>query len=129
MPALTTVKSFYEAIARGDIPGVIATLHSDLSWTEAEGFPYYSGTWTSPQQVVDKLLVPLNRDWDGFSATPHDFIENGDRVVVLGTYSGKAKATGKTMRAPFAHVWQVRGGKLATFNMYTDTLLVRNAMS
>lgn len=32
------------------------------------------------------------------------------------------------MRAPFAHVWQVADGKLARFDMYTDTLLVRRAM-
>jgi ketosteroid isomerase-like protein len=32
------------------------------------------------------------------------------------------------MRAPFAHVWQVDDGRLARFNMYTDTLLVRQAM-
>lgn len=129
MSALQTVKGFYDAIARGDVPGVVALLHSDLDWTEAEGFPYYSGTWRSPQDVVEKLLVPLNRDWEGFAATPADFIENGDRVVVFGVYSGKAKSTGKSMRAPFAHVWRVRDGKLATFNMYTDTLLVHNAMN
>jgi ketosteroid isomerase-like protein len=32
------------------------------------------------------------------------------------------------MRAPFAHVWRVADGKLARFDMYTDTLLVQRAM-
>jgi ketosteroid isomerase-like protein len=32
------------------------------------------------------------------------------------------------MRAPFAHVWQVADDRLARFDMYTDTLLVRQAM-
>jgi uncharacterized protein len=126
---LKAVKTFYQAIAGGDVAGVLAVLHPDLAWTEAEGFPYYSGTWRTPQEVVDKLLVPLMRDWDGFAATPHDYIEAGDRVVSFGTYSGVAKATGKTMRAPFAHLWRVRDGKIASFDMYTDTLLVQKAMS
>ncbi|MFA6984649.1 MAG: nuclear transport factor 2 family protein [Arenimonas sp.] len=128
MSALETVKTFYTAIADGDVAAVLAVLHPELVWTEAEGFPYYSGTWRTPEEVVDKLLVPLARDWDGFAATPHDFIEAGDRVVTFGTYSGTAKATGKTMRAGFAHLWRVRDGKLARFDMYTDTALVHAAL-
>jgi uncharacterized protein len=103
-------------------------LHSDLHWTEAEGFPYYSGTWHHPQDVVDKLMIPLVRDWDNFSAAASDFIVEGNRVVSLGAYSGINKATGRAMRAPFAHVWQVADGKLARFDMYTDTLLIHRAM-
>ena len=110
MSALETVKLFYDAIARGDVAGVLAVLHPELAWTEARGFPYYSGTWRTPQEVVDKLLVPLARDWDGFSATPHDFVESGDRVVAFGVYSGTVKTTGKSMRAAFAHLWRVRDG-------------------
>ncbi|MHB1200042.1 MAG: nuclear transport factor 2 family protein [Polaromonas sp.] len=128
-PTLQAVQSFYDAIARGDVAGVLAVLHAELAWTEAEGFPYYSGTWRTPQEVVDKLLVPLARDWESFAAMPNDFIEAADRVVAFGVYTGIAKATGKSMRAPFAHLWRVRDGKLASFDMYTDTLLVAGAMS
>jgi len=122
------VRAFYAAVSQGDVPGIVGLLHPDLIWTEAEGFPYYSGTWRSPQEVVDKLLVPLTRDWDEFSAVAEDFIVEDDRVVSLGAYAGVARATGKRMRAPFAHVWRVADGKLARFDMYTDTFLVRRAM-
>lgn len=123
------VKAFYAAIAGGNVQGVLDSLHDNLAWTEAEGFPYYSGTWRKPQDVVDKLLVPLMRDWDQFAATAHDFIADGQRVVSFGTYTGVAKATGKSMRAPFAHLWRVLDGKITHFDMYTDTLLVHQAMS
>ena len=121
-------RAFYAAVSRGDVPGVIGLLHPDLHWTEAEGFPYYSGTWRTPEEVVDKLLIPLMRDWDNFSAVAVDYIVEGNRVVSLGAYAGVNKATGKAMRAPFAHVWQVADGKLARFDMYADTWLVRWAM-
>ena len=110
------------------MPSVLDSLHPQLRWTEADGFPYFSGTWTSPQEVVEKLLVPLGRDWDGFSAAPHEFLTQGDVVVTFGVYSGTNKATGKAMRAPFAHRWEVRDGRLARFDMFTDTLLVDRAM-
>jgi ketosteroid isomerase-like protein len=130
MTALDLVRAFYAAIARGDAPAVAALLHPDLAWTEAEGFPYYSGTWTQPQDVIEKLLVPLARDWEQFAATPIDFIEGSDgRVVSIGVYSGVHKTTGKPMRAAFAHVWRVADSKLQRFDMYTDTLLIHRALS
>lgn len=128
MSALTPVRAFYDAVARGDVSGILAVLHHDLAWTEAEGFPYYSGTWRQPQEIVEKLLIPLGRDWEGFAATPMEFLVDGDLVVTFGAYSGTAKATSKAMRALFAHRWQVRDGKIARFDMYTDTLLIERAL-
>jgi ketosteroid isomerase-like protein len=122
------VRGFYDALGRGDVGGVLASLHDKLEWTEAERFPYYSGTWHSPKEVLDKLLIPISQDWDGFSARAQDFIAEGDRVVSLGVYSGTSRATGKSMTSPFAHVWTVRDGKLAKFNMYTDTAKVLEAL-
>ena len=122
------VRAFYAAVARGDVPGVVALLHPDLEWTEAEGFPYYSGTWRQPVDVVEKLLVPLMRDWDDISAVADDFIVECNRVVSIGAYRGTSKATGKAMHAPFVHVWRVADGKLQRFDMYTDTLLVDRAL-
>jgi len=126
---LDLVRAFYAAIAGGDVPTVLSLLHPDLEWTEAEGFPYYSGTWRRPEDVVEKLLAPLMRDWERFAATPNEFVSDGDRIISLGTYSGKSKATGKIMRAPFAHAWQIADSKLRRFDMYTDTLLVQHALA
>jgi ketosteroid isomerase-like protein len=122
------VRAFYAAVAKGDIPTIVGLLHPQLEWTEAEGFPYFGGTWTQPQDVVDKLLVPLMRDWDDFSAVADDFIVEGDRIVSLGAYAGVSKASGNAMHAPFAHVWRIADGKLKRFDMYTDTLLIDRAL-
>ena len=126
--SIDTVRGFYDALGRGDVPGVLALLQSKLEWTEAERFPYYSGTWRSPEEILDKLLIPLARDWNGFSAKAHDFIAEGDRVVSLGVYSGTFKSTGRSMTAPFAHVWTVRDGRIAKFEMHTDTAKVLEAL-
>lgn len=122
------VRRFYDALGRGDVQVVLALLAPDVEWTEAESFPYYSGTWRGPQAVLDNLLVPLSRDWEGFSAKAHEFIADGDRVVALGRYSGQFRNTGRSFSAPFAHIWTVRGSKLTSFNMHTDTAKVLDAM-
>ena len=123
------VKSFYEALGRGDVPAVLALLDPQIQWTEAERFPYYSGTWIGPQAVLDNLLKRLAEDWSQFSAKASDFVVEGSRVVAFGAYSGTYKKTGKPMTAPFAHLWSVQNGMLTSFLMYTDTAKVLEALA
>jgi ketosteroid isomerase-like protein len=125
---IDTVRRFYDALGNGDVPALLSLLDAQIQWTEAERFPYYSGTWQGPQAVLDNLLKPLASDWEGFSAKAHEFIAEGDRVVSLGTYSGKFKKTGRSFSAAFAHVWTVRDDKLTRFNMHTDTAKVLEAL-
>ena len=87
----TIVRRFYDALGGGDVSAVLSLLDAQVEWTEAERFLYYSGTWRSPQAVLDNVLKPLAADWAGFSAKAHEFIAEGDRVVALGTYSGTFK--------------------------------------
>ena len=122
------VRGFYAALGRGDVPAVIALLDDQVQWTEAERFPYYSGTWVGPQAVVDNLLKRLAADWDNFTAIADDFIVQDTRVVSLGTYAGTYKKTGKHMSSDFAHLWTVKGDKITSFLMYTDTAMVLEAL-
>jgi ketosteroid isomerase-like protein len=71
--AVAVVQEFYRAMGAGDVEHIAALLSPDLEWTGAESFPYYSGLWRGPQAVIDNLLLPLARDWDGFSATRTNF--------------------------------------------------------
>lgn len=124
---LDGVQGVYDAFAKGDIPAVLGFLASDIEWTEAEGFPY-GGTYNGPNAVLEGVFMRLGTEWDGFAAVPDEFIDAGDTVVVLGKYSGKYKATGKSFQANFAHVWKLREGKAIKFLQYTDTLKVQEAL-
>jgi ketosteroid isomerase-like protein len=123
-----TIRALYAALGRGDVPAFLGLLDDEVVWTECEGFPYYTGTWHGPHAVLNGLVVRLVQDWDDFAVTADDFITEGDRVVSFGAYSGVYKATGKKMRAVFAHRWQVRDGKVTRFDMFTDTLMVDRAL-
>ena len=70
----------------------------------------------------------LGTEWEGFAAVPDEFIDGGETVVALGEYGGTYKATGKSFRANFAHVWKVRDGKAVRFTQYADTLIVQRAL-
>ncbi len=116
------VKSLYDAFGKGDVATVVNALDPALRWQEAEGYPYADrNPYVGPQAVLEGVFGRLMADIDGFTLHPANFIDAGDTVVVEGRYRGKVKATGRPLDAQFAHVWQVRGGKIVRFQQYTDT--------
>jgi len=121
------IENGYKNFATGNVPEVLATFDENIEWTEAEGFPY-GGTYTGANAIVENVFMKLATEWEGFSVVPDEFLDAGDNIVALGHYSGKYKASGKSMRVPFAHVWTLRGGKIAKFVQYTDTLKVSEAL-
>jgi uncharacterized protein len=122
-----TVRRF-DALKRGDIPAVLSLLDAEVEWTEAERFPYYSGTWHGPQAIVKGLFEPLGRDWSSFAVNAEHFVTEGDEVVSLGRYVGTHRGTGRSVTAAFAHHWTVRVEKIVRFVQYTDTAKILDAI-
>jgi ketosteroid isomerase-like protein len=127
MNNLELIKNLYQAFAQGDIPAVLQSFDEDIEWTEAEGFPY-GGTYRGGAAILENVFMKLATEWDGYQATPDEFLDAGDRIVALGNYSASYKATGKSMNVPFAHVWTLQNGKIMKFVQYTDTLKVSEAL-
>ena len=63
---------------------------------------------------VFRGLKPSGTSWTGTIYNPEDG----------GTY----KATGKSFRTPFVHVWRLQNGALVKFRQHTDTALVQAAL-
>ena len=122
-----TIANLYGAFARGDVPAVLAAMGPDIRWTQAEGFPH-NGTFVGPDAVLQNVFMKLGTEWDGFAAVPNELVASGATVVALGEYSGTYKATGKSFKAPFVHVWKFSGDRIVSFNQHTDTVLVQRAL-
>lgn len=118
------IRGLYDAFAKGDVPAVLGAFDENISWTEAEGF-MYGGTYDGPAAVLENVFMRLGTEWEGFAAVPDKIVDGGDgNVISTGTYSGKFLATGKSMSVPFAHSWELSGGKVTRFVQYTDTAVI-----
>ncbi len=116
------MRGMYEAFGRGDIETVLGEMDEGIEWNEAENFIYADrNPYVGPQAVLEGVFARLGEDWEVFEVKPDEILDAGDRVVALGHYIGKHKASGKEVRAQFAHVWGVREGKVTSFQQYTDT--------
>ena len=123
------LKELYAAFDRGEVPAVLDAMHPEIEWREAEGNPYRTvPVFTGPEEVLNKLFVRLNEEWDDFKVEPVLFYDAGDTVIVEGRYTGKYKETGKAMDAPFCHIWMMHGDKVRKFQQYTDTAAMQESM-
>jgi len=121
MTAVDIVKRSYEAFALDDLDAVMADMHPDIEWHQAQGLPH-GGVYHGLQEVRRAIFDPLDEEWwDEFTATPDEFLVAGGDVVVLGRYRGVAKGTGKRLDVPFVHVWTVEGELAIRFRQFLDT--------
>jgi ketosteroid isomerase-like protein len=124
---LDLIRATYEGTSEENGRNLLAVLAPDAEWTEAEGFPY-AGTYVGPHAIVDGVFRRLADEWIGYHAEVHTYLEDGDRVAAFGVYSGIYKATGKSMRAAFAHLYRIEDGKIVRMIQYVDSAMVRKAL-
>jgi ketosteroid isomerase-like protein len=112
---LEIIKRGYEHFkARGEIRA-----HPDLVWDVSNlGWP--------DQQVYDGPAgaMQFNAEWaaawDDWELEPEDFIEAGERVVVIVNQRGRSQATGISVDMRFAQVWTLRDGRAIRMQMYAS---------
>ncbi|WP_435151476.1 nuclear transport factor 2 family protein [Haladaptatus sp. DFWS20] len=115
------VQTIYESFNEGDIESALATMADDVEWIEPEGF-VFGGTYHSPDEVLENVFMPAKEEFETFRVEPDRFIDGGDTVVTVGTFHATNEA-GDTMESPFAHVNDLRDGRVIRFENYTDTAL------
>lgn len=127
---LEVVQRIYADFAKGDAPAIFAAMDGGIVWNEAENFPYADrNPYVGAAAVGEGVFFRCATEWDGFTVVPEEFIDGGERIVMLGRYTGTYRATGKPMRPQVAHVWTLKGGKVVAFQQYADTAQVAAAMS
>lgn len=125
--SIETVRTLYRAFARKDLARLREVLHPDVEWIQCAGFPG-GDRRRGAEQVIEKVLGALRSDWTDFRAPVEEYIDGGDVVVALGHYGGTHTGTGRPMTAVFAHVYDVRDGRITRFRQYTDTWEMVRAM-
>ncbi len=122
--AIETVRAFYAALGRGDAPAALGLMAEDIEWNTMW---HYKVDGRGPQKVAEGLLKPLAAEWSSFALSPTQYVAEGDIVVSLGHFTGVHGASGRSVDAAYAHVWEVAGGKIQRFRQYIDTLAVAEA--
>ena len=121
---IIVVRRLYEA--RGNPEIIRQVLAPDVRWEVVPGFPH-SDVYLGLNGVFD-FFTRLFSDFEDWHTEPSELFEADDRVFALGRYSARAKATGKTFKAQFAHVWTLRDGVIVRLQQCADTVQIAKAL-
>lgn len=122
---IAVVRRLYEA--RGNPEIIRQVLAPDVRWEVVEGFPY-SDVYVELDDVLGRFFPRLFADFEEWHNEPSELFEADNRVFALGTYSARAKATGRTFKARFAHVWTLRDGVIVRLQQCADTVQIAKAL-
>ena len=123
------VRNGYEIAERQDAEGFIATFTPDGAFVnEALGISYHGRDVAIPLMIFARAFPDMHRDL-------HNVYVDGDTVIVelslQGTHDGPLALpmgvippTGKKMDAPCCDVFQLKDGKVHTFNCYPSATVM-----
>jgi uncharacterized protein len=115
------VQQGYQYFKNGNIPALLDILSDTVEWV----FPDLKGVAVTGarrgRKEVAEFYTTLAETQETLSFEPREFIAQGDKVVVLGHYSFRVKATGKIFESDWAEVFTIKNGKIARFQEYANT--------
>jgi len=118
---VSLIQSLYAEFGKGNIAGILAQLTDDVHWQEFDNkdIPYAGARTGKPE--VEKFFQQISSSINVSAFEPREFIEAGDKVVVLGGWAGTVKATNKNFTSRWAMVWTISNGKVKKFDCYEDS--------
>src|SRR3712207_3582722 len=114
-----TMRGAYEAFNRADIPAVLAAFDPAIEWHEPGGGRAPGGTFHGAERVARDVFATVPEHFAEFRAEAEQFIDASERLVVTGRFRGR-NTGGQVLDTPFAHVWELRGGKAVRFHNHID---------
>ncbi|MBF6130922.1 nuclear transport factor 2 family protein [Nocardia brasiliensis] len=124
------VNQFYLATQANSGAAILAALHPQFAAEVAPGMPSVTDfAPRGPEVALATVWGPVGQDFDIAPYAEAWYDTEDGAVLVTGHYRGTARATGKPVRAEFAHLWRVADGKISALHQYTDTWCWRAALA
>jgi uncharacterized protein len=104
------VRRVIDAWNRDQPEGVVRFLDSDVIF-DATQRRINPKTYTG-MEGMRVMLADRDEVWEEFRLEPDEFVDGGDRVVVIGRWVGKGKGSGIEVQQPVAHVFTLHDGRV-----------------
>lgn len=115
-----TTEEAYAAFNRGDAEGAMRNMSDSVVWT-TRGDSSLTGTYEGKQQIAELWAKVAEK---GLRTEPHDFIADGDKVVVLTTVT----IDGERNEAADILTYDSRG-KLIAFDQLGDPTITNRVFA
>jgi ketosteroid isomerase-like protein len=102
------VRAIYDRFLSGDAKGGLALIHPDFVAYDRPEIPDPQ-VFRGHQGIFDALGTSF-ADFDSVDIVPEEFVDAGDRVVVVFRFQGIGRESGVPIDERLCHVWTVRDG-------------------
>ena len=124
MSNTTFVQQMYADFVQGNVPGVLSALSEDIIWdTNGPALVPYAGVKNGKAGAME-FFNQLGATTSFEKFEPHDFIEEGDKVIALGVAHFTTLSTGKKGVNNWAMAWTFKNGKVVQYKNYVDTYVI-----
>jgi ketosteroid isomerase-like protein len=77
-------------------------------------------SYRGPDEVIRWWNEELRANWATFDVVPEEFRRVGDKILVTGHWHARGKESGVELHIAATWVMEVRDGKIAYWQTYTD---------
>lgn len=121
------LKRGYDAFNSGDADALAELFADDVTWEgpNTEGVPM-SGKHDGKESVL-QALGRIGEDFESFSVSLDEMIEQDDTIVVLSHLEGRSKS-GNDLKSPGVEIWRMSGGKAKRVQTLADTAEIKQAV-
>lgn len=118
-PHEETLRTVYDAFAKGDIETVMGLYTDDIQF-HVSGRSPVSGSYSGKDEVLGLYGKMVELSGGTFRVEALDILANDEHGVVLTMERGQRD--GKTLENRAVHVWEMRDGKCAQFRGYNEEI-------
>ena len=113
------IRQFLVGTTRKDVDGMVALVHDDVEFVPITAA--LEGRTYAGQAGVRQFMEDLDAYWEFFDTIQEEWHDLDDRVVALGYWHARGRASGAEIHGQPA-VWlaYIRDGKIARWRTYTD---------
>ena len=118
-PDFEVVRRAWAAASRGDVDSMLQDLHPDVVAVPF-GAAMETEAYRGRQEVLGWWQNEILATWESFQVLPERFERAGDKLLVTGRWNARGKESGVDLDVPASWVIEVRDGKIAYWQTYTD---------
>ena len=111
------VRRIFDAWSSGDLVAARALLHPEIEWHDPPQQP--GAAVRHGHAGVEESIRNWVSAWEEWHYELGEFIDAGERVLVIGRQSGRGKESRVAVTDDLFHLWTLSDGKAVEMRMFT----------
>ena len=113
---VAVVQKIYDAFVRSDVPTILSCVVEDATWSApyGQGVTPWARNYKGHSEILE-FFKAVAETVEVHHFQVRETIAQGNKVVALVDWSGRAVRSGKTFEMLLVHIWTLENGKVVDY--------------